>query len=493
LTVALATKLTINNILVKQGDTWATIEWNTNLPATGCVAYGPTQAYENGEACDNALATQHRITLSDLTAGMRYHFQITSADGDGNAANSLDLTFQSRLPSTIVSDDFNASVLNTGLWRFIDPVGDAMLTMTGKEAAITIPAGVSHDIWNRGNLAPRLMQDANDTNFEIEAKFTSALSKGFQIQGILVEESSKNFLRFDFHHDGSSTRIFAATFTNGLAATKSNNNIRGGVPLYMRVKREADRWTQSYSYDGRSWTTGVDFVHALAVNAVGAFVGNAGSTPPAHVGWIDYFHNTAAPVIDATPPVISNIKVISSTNSATITWTTDEPATSHVEYGRDLGYEDGTVNDNTLMTAHTIELTGLLAGALYHFQVTSDDASGNRACSYDTTFSTLRVGVETPVEAPASFALQQNYPNPFNPQTTIEFSLPAPGLATLKIFTLRGEEVAVLVAEKLAAGPHRAVWNAIGFPSGVYFYRLSVAPSGQTASLTVTKKLVLTK
>jgi hypothetical protein len=91
------------------------------------------------------------------------------------------------------------------------------------------------------------------------------------------------------------------------------------------------------------------------------------------------------------------------------------------------------------------------------------------------------------------FALHQNYPNPFNPQTTIKFSLPAPGLATLKVFTLRGEEVAVLVAEELPAGPHQVVWNATGSPSGVYFYRLSVVPSGQTTTLTTTKKLVLTK
>jgi hypothetical protein len=457
------------------------------------VAYGPTHAYENGEVCDNALATQHRIKLSALTAGTRYHFQIASVDGDGNATNSPDLTFQSFIPSTIASDDFNAGVLNTSLWRFIDPVGDAALTMTGKEVAITIPAGVSHDVWNSGNLAPRIMQDANDTNFEIEAKFTSALSKGFQIQGILIEENDGNFLRFDFHHNGSTTRIFAATFANGRATARLNSEIQSSAHLYMRVKREDERWTQSYSYDGIDWIAGTNFGHALAVSAVGAFVGNAGGSPPAHTGRLDYFFNTAAPTSDVKPPIIGNIKVFPSATSITISWTTDEPATSHVAYGRDLGYGDGLVGDTILKTEHAIELTNLLAGTLYHFQVTSEDSSGNVARSHDSTFNTLRVSVETTIEAPARFALHQNYPNPFNPETTIEFSLPTSGLVTLKVFTMTGEEIAVLVSEALPGGRHKTQWNARGLPSGVYFYRLSITPSEKTTPLVETRKLLLMK
>jgi hypothetical protein len=493
-TVTPVRPITISNVQVKRGDTRATIKWITNLPAASIVAYGETEAYEKGKVSDNALITEHSLTLTGLTPGRFYHFQVTSADRSGTFANSTDLRFRTLIPSTIISDHFNSQNLNAAVWKFIDPVGDATLSTTGKEIAIAVPAGASHDIWTNENRAPRLMQPANNTDFEIEVKFVSEVSQGFQLLGVLVEESSTNFLRFDFHHTGSSTRIFAAAFANGIATTKINTTIRPVAPLYMRVKREDDRWTQSYSYDGTNWTASIDFVHALSVSAVGAFVGNAGSPPPAHTGRIDYFINTAA-------PAISNINVIMSSTSATITWTTDKPATSSVRYGLSLLY-DGTVSDTTLVKQHRVQITGLLPATLYHFQITSVDASGNTAVSSDLTFTTLLTSVKTTDAAPARFELRQNYPNPFNrstersrrsPQTTIEFSLPTPGFATLKVFTATGEEVAMLLAENLAAGPHKTIWEASGLPNGVYFYRLSIAGSGKTAPLVATKKLLLVK
>jgi len=48
-----------------------------------------------------------------------------------------------------------------------------------------------------------------------------------------------------------------------------------------------------------------------------------------------------------------------------------------------------------------------------------------------------------------------------------------------------GEEVAVLVSEKVPAGTHQTEWNASNQPSGVYFYRL------QAEDFVQTRKLVL--
>ena len=90
-------------------------------------------------------------------------------------------------------------------------------------------------------------------------------------------------------------------------------------------------------------------------------------------------------------------------------------------------------------------------------------------------------------EAPMTFKLYQNYPNPFNPNTTIEFSLPRPGYATLKVFSMLGEEVATLVNDDLNVGTYTTQWNASGVASGVYFYRL------QAGDFVDTKKLLLLK
>ncbi|UCF64876.1 MAG: T9SS type A sorting domain-containing protein, partial [bacterium] len=65
-----------------------------------------------------------------------------------------------------------------------------------------------------------------------------------------------------------------------------------------------------------------------------------------------------------------------------------------------------------------------------------------------------------------------NYPNPFNPITTIEFDLPKTSLVTLKVFNILGEEVAILVSDRLSAGSYFYQWNASNSASGVYLYRL---------------------
>ncbi len=92
---------------------------------------------------------------------------------------------------------------------------------------------------------------------------------------------------------------------------------------------------------------------------------------------------------DVTPPVISGVTVSAVTDtSATVSWTTDEPATSAVSYGPTVAYEDGTLSDTTLTTSHGVTLTGLAAESTYHFAVESTDFAGNTTTGPDTTFVT---------------------------------------------------------------------------------------------------------
>jgi len=87
----------------------------------------------------------------------------------------------------------------------------------------------------------------------------------------------------------------------------------------------------------------------------------------------------------------------------------------------------------------------------------------------------------------SSYLLYQNYPNPFNPTTTISFSLFQSGPVELRVFNLRGGEVATLVSQILHVGKYTIDWNASNLPSGIYFYRL------QAGSFSETKKLILLK
>jgi len=112
----------------------------------------------------------------------------------------------------------------------------------------------------------------------------------------------------------------------------------------------------------------------------------------------------------------------------------------------------------------------------------------------DTSFP---VGInQIEAEVPKSFSLSQNYPNPFNPNTKIIFQIAKSGNAKLTIYDALGREVATLVNEQLQPGTYEAEWDGSNYPSGVYFYKLTVQPSARSErsdGYTETKKLVLIK
>lgn len=71
-----------------------------------------------------------------------------------------------------------------------------------------------------------------------------------------------------------------------------------------------------------------------------------------------------------------------------------------------------------------------------------------------------------------SYVLDQNHPNPFNPTTEIEFGLGLPGPTKVEVLDVMGRVVERLVEGDLDAGRYRVVWDASGYPSGVYYCRL---------------------
>lgn len=92
---------------------------------------------------------------------------------------------------------------------------------------------------------------------------------------------------------------------------------------------------------------------------------------------------------DTTPPVISGVSVSSiTTNSVTITWTTNEAGDTQVNYGTTTGYGSSTGLNTTMVTIHSAFVSGLSAGAQYHYRVKSKDSPGNLGVSGDFTFTT---------------------------------------------------------------------------------------------------------
>jgi hypothetical protein len=102
----------------------------------------------------------------------------------------------------------------------------------------------------------------------------------------------------------------------------------------------------------------------------------------------------------STPPIISGVSVSGVTpNSATISWTTDQPSGTQVVYGTTSGYGSSSTLSTSLVTSHTAVLSGLTAATQYHFQAQSQNAAASLGVSGDQTFTT---GAGTPPPAPSA-------------------------------------------------------------------------------------------
>jgi photosystem II stability/assembly factor-like uncharacterized protein len=105
-----------------------------------------------------------------------------------------------------------------------------------------------------------------------------------------------------------------------------------------------------------------------------------------------------------------------------------------------------------------------------------DSKTGFAVGNFGTIVKTVSGGVTniSPISnvIPDEYILHQNFPNPFNPSTKIKFDLIQSTNVTLTIYDITGKLIITLVNENLDAGSYEYSWDASGFSSGLYFYRI---------------------
>lgn len=219
---------------------------------------------------------------------------------------NFSLTPTQPITSTIISDDFNNCTLGSH-WEFLNPLDDGTLTLTGTRAQLTVPQGVSHNVYNNGIPAPRIMQAIQNIDFEVVVKFESSVNRRFQVQGIIVEQDiepdQEDFIRFDFFHDDTSAHLYAASIQNGIPVERVDDVISPtGTDMYLKVRREGNVWTVSSSFDNITYTSrNFSLTTAFVPRKIGVFAANHGNlnnpaSIPSHTAIVDYFFNTSAPI-----------------------------------------------------------------------------------------------------------------------------------------------------------------------------------------------------
>lgn len=118
-------------------------------------------------------------------------------------------------------------------------------------------------------------------------------------------------------------------------------------------------------------------------------------------------HVLAVPLVGVpnTVPVVSDVVVTDTTaTTATITWTTQIPASSQVRFGTTTlyGQETDVADTAPPVTAHGVIVTGLIEGTDYNFQAVSRNAFGTPGVSANGTFTTDDVTAPVVSNAAAS-------------------------------------------------------------------------------------------
>jgi hypothetical protein len=414
-TTSTAVTVTVNNDLVPPvisavavsalSSSTATITWTTNELSDSQVEYGPTAAYGSSVALASSLVTSHVQTISGLAANTPYHYRVKSRDAAGNLATSADFTLTTTpLPTTGL----------VAHWTFDAGSGTTAVDASGNGNTGTLINGPA---WTAGVLGQALAFDGATTY--VDVPHAGALNAYPLTIAAWIRTSSTTSV-------GAIVNKFVAGTTNGYQLFVDNgrlcawylrdagSSVYDGTSCTLATAGYADGQWHHVAFvvdaaggrlylDGmsratRGWTGVSGPVSTTQALHVGDYAGGAGAV---FAGLIDdvrvyaralsepEISNLAGSAVIPAPPVSSGVTaVVTGPNSVTIRWTTNVASTSQVEYGLTTAYGLTTPLNSSLVTSHSMTVTGLTAGSVYHFRVRSQDAGGRLSVSSDSTFAT---------------------------------------------------------------------------------------------------------
>ncbi|MFA6531270.1 MAG: hypothetical protein WCT32_00155 [Patescibacteria group bacterium] len=370
----------------------ATVTWNTDQLADSFVVYSK-EPLESGTGTTTTSGTaaqvvgqfdstlSHSVLVQQLEPSTKYYFKTLSQNEVKitGASEVVEVTTPERVPLTLssVTPTATTNTSTTVTWT------TNKLSTTVLEYGTTTSYGSTKSETNQNtdhaikleDLSPgttyhvRIKATDADENTTTSDDYAIAIPPTPTISGLKIE-------------DLKPTQATITWTTNVNADSKVSFGPAGGAYT---------------SEQGKSDLTTLHSVTIIGLESAKSYHYQVKST--------DSYGNVAtssdatftAPT-DTTPPVISTTKSeVTTTGSgesakimAIITWETDEPSTSQVEYGQGISdeYQSKTEEVTTFNMTHTVIIPDIRPNASYQFRIISKDASGNMTKSQDQTIIT---------------------------------------------------------------------------------------------------------
>lgn len=365
----------------------AVITWSTDRNSDSKVSYGTgSNSYYTEEPSNSSQVTDHTINLNNLSPGTTYYFKTKWTDEDGNTGSSEEKSFT----TTNAPNAKEVVTKNIGLSGVIIQFTSTNASKVKIYFGKTTSFGGVKEV---NTASAETTYTAELTGLDDGSKYFYKINT-FDADGNEYEGNIYSFetlpkprissVRLQQVSNTAQTAILVTWTTNtevssiltywpegdtsvardevNVALTKGNHQliIRGLLP------------SESYSLQVK----GRDKIGNEAVSETQRFTTAEDTRPP----------EISAVQVEGQPVPAVNGTGQESTAQLIVTWNTDEPATSQVEFGEGSGttYAQKTQEDDKLTSNHLVIISNLSPSKVYHLRVLSKDKAQNLGQGIDT-------------------------------------------------------------------------------------------------------------
>ena len=397
------TAATISNVATSSiYTTQATVTWDTSELADSAVTYITSTGGDFSAAPITGLSTmlddssgvgQHSITLTGLTAGTDYYFQVRSIDPSSNIATStsgVDGYMFTTLSGPAISNITAESIDNTEATISWD---------TDSSANSYVVYSTSSDL--SGSTETGTADTSTAHSVDLTGLTAGTRYYYYVKSGVTRDNNAGDYYTFNTTQDSvdptiSSVSVDAAKTTatiKWVTTELATSTVNYGTTDSYGSASTSDTYTIQHAVTLTGLTANTEYNYQISsADANGNTVTGTNRTfTTLTASTIEYVGGgaRACPVGDNSEPTIREVSYVIKSTEAVISWVTNESSDSIVDYGSNDEYGLIEGNEHVSLVEHQVRLVGLTPGATYHFRVSSADSSGNRAIGDDIFFTTF--------------------------------------------------------------------------------------------------------
>ncbi|MFH1502381.1 MAG: fibronectin type III domain-containing protein [Candidatus Eisenbacteria bacterium] len=377
--------------------TGATIVWTTNRPADSRVEYGTTASYGSTTETHDTPVTEHEVTLGDLEPGTLYHFRVWSA-AVGDPVASGDGTFTTEfLPLSLT--DFTVEQIGQ-TWAILS-------WLTDRPATTHVVYGETEDFGSVESPGPGFVSEHSTTLSGLAAGALYYFRVVSVDQDLIFATLDSTLVTLEGEATGppqmdgvgcdpcSATSVVVCWTTDRPATSQ----VRYGTNGELDCETVADP-IEVTEHAVVLWPVVPRSLYTFVA------VSSCGSDTTVCAPLTFRIAPPPAETPDVRPVDIIKIITITDETSAVVTWASDRPCSSWVEYGESADYGQTMPGIPLGEAAYTAQLDGLASGLTYHFRVCAWDRAGGEVSGDDVTFETSLPPDEVPPRRPTGLACE---------------------------------------------------------------------------------------